>query len=74
MRVINLFLHTKGAGHRRTGLEIWGRGADTNLPIRKILKNRVSLMPFPAFWCGFLEQVTNEKNSRKTIKRSLRVL
>ena len=30
---------------------------------RKILKNRVSLMPFPAFWCGFLcmEQVTNEK-------------
>ena len=29
----------------------------------KILKNRVSLMPFPAFWCGFLcmEQVTNEK-------------
>ena len=30
---------------------------------RKILKNRVSLMLFPAFWCGFLcmEQVTNEK-------------
>ena len=30
---------------------------------RKIWKNRVSLMPFPAFWCGFLcmEQVTNEK-------------
>ena len=30
---------------------------------RKILKNRISLMPFPAFWCGFLcmEQVTNEK-------------
>ena len=30
---------------------------------RKILKNTVSLMPFPAFWCGFLcmEQVTNEK-------------
>ena len=30
---------------------------------RKILKNRVSLMPFSAFWCGFLcmEQVTNEK-------------
>ena len=29
----------------------------------KILKNRVSLMPFPAFWCGFscMEQVTNEK-------------
>ena len=28
-----------------------------------MLKNRVSLMPFPAFWCGFLcmEQVTNEK-------------
>ena len=66
--------------HRRTGLEIWGGGADMNLPDsrrrrenlggggggmlpRKILKNRVSLMPFPAFWCGFLcmEQVTNEK-------------
>ena len=64
--------------HSRMGLEIWG-GADTNLPdsrqrrenlygvqgmlSRKILKNRVSLMPFPAFWCGFLcmEQVTNEK-------------
>ena len=30
---------------------------------RKVLKNRVSLMSFPAFWCGFLcmEQVTNEK-------------
>ena len=30
---------------------------------RNILKNRVSLMPFPAFWCGFLcmEQVINEK-------------
>ena len=29
----------------------------------RILKNRVSLMPFPTFWCGFLcmEQVTNEK-------------
>ena len=29
---------------------------------RKMLKNSVSLMPFPAFWCGFLcmEQVTNE--------------
>ena len=26
MRVINLFLHTKGVGHRRTGLEIWGGG------------------------------------------------
>ena len=27
------------------------------------MKNRVSLMSFPAFWCGFLgvEQVTNEK-------------
>ena len=55
--------------HRRTGLEIWG--GDTNLPDRgsggmlprKILKNRVSLMPFPAFWCGLLcmEQVANEK-------------
>ena len=30
---------------------------------RKMLKNRVSLMPFPQFWCGFLRmgQVTNEK-------------
>ena len=65
--------------HRRTGLEIWGggvhkftrlapkarellRGSGGMLP-RKILKNRVSLMPFPAFWCGFLcmDQVTNEK-------------
>ena len=29
----------------------------------KFLKNRVSLMAFPAFWCGFLcmEQVPNEK-------------
>ena len=38
------------------------RGSGGMLP-RKILKNRVSLMPFPAFWCGFLcmEQVTNEK-------------
>ena len=29
----------------------------------KILKNRVSLMPFRAFWSGFLyiEQVMNEK-------------
>ena len=33
----------------------------------KILKNRVSLMPFPAFWCVFLcmEQVTNEKKNIK---------
>ena len=30
---------------------------------REILNNRVSLMLFPAFWCGFLcmEKVTNEK-------------
>ena len=30
---------------------------------REILKNRVSLMPFPTFWSRFLclEQVTNEK-------------
>ena len=30
---------------------------------RKILKNTVFLMPFPAFWNGFLciEQVMNEK-------------
>ena len=37
-------------------------GSGSMLP-RKILKNRVCFMPFPAFWCGFLcmEQVTNEK-------------
>ena len=40
---------------------------------RKILKNRVSLMPFPAFWCGFLcmEQVTNEVTNEKKILRIL---
>ena len=34
---------------------------------KKILKNRVSLMLFPAFWCGFLcmEQVTNEKKIQR---------
>ena len=67
------------ADHRRTGLEILGGGGyefarlapkaqdplggfGDMLP-RNILKNRVSLMPFPALWCGFLcmEQVTNEK-------------
>ena len=63
--------------HRRTGLEILGGrtricptrafggslGGSGGMLRRKILKNRVSLMPFPAFWCGFLcmEQVTNEK-------------
>ena len=60
--------------HRRTGLEILGAntnfsdsqeplgGSEGMLP-QEILKNRVSLMPFPSFWCGFLymEQVTNEK-------------
>ena len=63
--------------HRRTGLEILGGGHEfvrlapkAREPLggsggmlpRKILKNRVSLMPFPAF-CGFLcmAQVTNEK-------------
>ena len=65
--------------HRRTGLKIWGGGRHkfarlapkarqplgefgAMLP-KKILKNRVSLLPFPAFWCGFLcmKQVTNEK-------------
>ena len=36
---------------------------------RKILKNRVSLMPFPVFWCGFLcmGQVTNEKKILKIL-------
>ena len=30
---------------------------------RDFFNNRVSLMPLPAFWCGFLcmEKVTNEK-------------
>ena len=60
--------------HWHAGIEIWGGGglaskareplevSGAMLP-RKILKNRVSLMPFPASWCGFLcmEQVTNEK-------------
>ena len=61
--------------HRRTSLKILTRicltraeGARTSRGVwgpapRKILKNSVSLMPFPAFWSGFLcmEQVTNEK-------------
>ena len=63
--------------HRRTGLEILGSGHEFarlapkareslrgsgGMLSRKILKNRVSLTPFPAFWCEFLymEQVTNE--------------
>ena len=52
-----------------TGLEILGGGGHENARLalkarnplersgamlpRKILKNRVSLMPFPAFWSGF---------------------
>ena len=34
---------------------------------RKVLKNRVSLTPFSAFWNGFLgmEQVTNKKDIKK---------
>ena len=68
----------------RTGLEIWGggtriclsraEGARTARGVRgmllgKILKNRVSLMPFLAFWCGFLcmEQVTNDKKILRII-------
>ena len=50
--------------HRHTGLEIWGGrtricptrakgakplGGSGGMLLRKILKNRVSLMPFPAF-------------------------
>ena len=44
---------------RREDLKAGSRG----IFLQKILKNRVFLMPFPAFWCGFLcmEQVTNEK-------------
>ena len=53
--------------HRRSAPEPL-RGSGGMLP-RKILKNRVSLMPFPAFWCGFLcmEQVTNEKKILKIL-------
>ena len=45
----------------RTGTSRGG-GSGGMFP-RNILKNSVSLMQFPAFWCGFLcmEQVTNEK-------------
>ena len=43
---------------------------------QKILKNRVSLMPFPAFWCGFLcmGQATNEKKIvRILMKQNLKI-
>ena len=72
------------------GLRNLGGGADTNLPDsarqplgefgamlpRKILKNRVSLMPFPAFWCEFLlmEQVTNEKKILRILVKLSRTL
>ena len=56
-----------GGGRTRI-CQIRAEGARTSRGVRghaprKVLKNRVSLMPFPAFWCGFLcmEQVTNEK-------------
>ena len=55
-----------GGGHEFSRLAPKAReplgGLAAMLP-RKILKNRVFLMPFPAFWCGFLcmEQVTSEK-------------
>ena len=60
--------------HRRTGLEIFGgasRGSEGHAP-RKILKNRVSLMPFPAFWCGFLcmEQTNKKKILRILVKQN----
>ena len=48
----------------------WARG----MLFRKILKNRASLMPFPAFWSGFLcmKQVTNEKKIlRLLVKQNL---
>ena len=50
------------------GLEIFGGGGGGGRT-RIFLKNRVSLMPFPAFWCGFLcmEQVTNEKKILKIL-------
>ena len=50
----NLPTCAKGARREPQG------GSGGMLP-RKILKNRVSLMPFPAFWCGFLCMETNEK-------------
>ena len=49
------------------------RGIGGMLP-RKILKIRVSLMPFPVFWCGFLcmEQVTSEKKIlRMLVKQNM---
>ena len=75
--------------HRRTGLEILGgqtricltRAEDArtsrgvrDMLSRKSFKSRVSLMPFPAFWCEFLcmEQVTNEKKIlRILVKRNM---
>ena len=55
-----------GGGHEFARLAPKAReplGESGGMLPRKILKNRVSLMPFPAFWCRFLcmEQVTNEK-------------
>ena len=66
------------------GLEICGGGHESvRLPqklrkplegsgfmlARTILKNRVSLMPFPVFWSGVLciEQVINEKKILQTL-------
>ena len=55
-----------GGGHEFARLAPKAReplGRSGGMLPRKILKNRVPLMPFSAFWCGFLcmEQVTNEK-------------
>ena len=59
--------HSRAEGARTS------KGVHGALP-REILKNRVSLMPFPAFWCEFLckEQVTNEnKILRILVKQDL---
>ena len=59
--------HSRAEGARTS------KGVHGALP-RGILKNRVSLMPFPAFWCEFLckEQVTNEnKILRILVKQDL---
>ena len=57
-----------GGGGRTRICPTRAEGARTSRGVRghapqENFENRVYLMPFPAFWCGFLciEQVTNEK-------------
>ena len=63
--------------HRRTGLKISAQeplGGSGGMLRREILKNRFSLMPFPAFWTGCLcrMQVTNGKKIlRILVKQNL---